>query len=277
MSRPDVIVIGAGAGGAAAAWRLTQQGLNVLIAEAGPRYEPARDYRLHTARWEIERFPYKRGAQGQHSFDVGVPLAPQWDDLHSWNAVAGRLNRSGVRVVADAGYHHLRGVGGTTLRYTGESHRLHPQSMKLRKQFGVGADWPLSYAELEPYYLMAEKLIGVAGPADAGARWRSQAYPLPAHRLCKASRRITEGARLLGMHWQANSRAALSRPYDGRPACNYCGNCGYGCPIGDKGSADVTFIRHALASGRCTIMTDTQVTHLVSNAAGPDSAVTRMP
>jgi len=268
MTRPDVIVIGAGAGGAATAWRLTQQGLNVLIVEAGPRYEPARDYKLHTARWELERFPFKSGAQGKHSFDVSVPLDPQWDDLHSWNAVAGRLNRSGERTVADAGYHHVRGVGGSTLHFTGESHRLHPESMKLHKDFGVGADWPLSYADLEPYYTEAEKLVGVAGPEGDGARWRSKPYPLSAHSLCKASRCITEAARSLGMHWQANSRAALSRPYDGRPACNYCGNCGYGCPIGDKGSADVTFIRHALASGRCTIQSDTQVTRLMSNAAG---------
>ncbi|OGV76612.1 MAG: hypothetical protein A3I83_02550 [Methylotenera sp. RIFCSPLOWO2_02_FULL_45_14] len=268
MTHPDVIIIGAGAGGAATAWRLVQQGLNVLIVEAGPRYEPARDYKLHTARWELERFPFKPAAQGQHSFDVNVPLAPQWDALHSWNAVVGRLNRSGERIVADAGYHHVRGVGGSTLHYSGESHRLHPQSMQLRKQFGVGADWPLSYADLEPYYQIAEKLVGVAGSADAGARWRSEPYPLPAHPLCKASRCISDAARSLGMHWQANSRAALSQPYDNRPACNYCGNCSYGCPIGDKGSADVTFIRHALASGHCTIMSDTQVTRLVSNSAG---------
>ncbi len=70
------------------------------------------------------------------------------------------------------------------------------------------------------------------------------------------------------MHWQANSRAALSQPYDGRPSCNYCSNCGYGCPIGDKGSADVTFIRHALATGLCTILTDTPVTRLVSKVSG---------
>lgn len=268
MSRPDVIIIGAGAGGAASAWRLTQQGLNVLIVEAGPRYEPARDYRLHTPRWEIERFPFRPGAQGKYSFDVGAPLDPKWDDLHSWNAVAGRLNRSGERVVADSGYHHVRGVGGSTLHYTGESQRLHPKAMKLRTLFGVGADWPISYAELEPYYLIAENLVGVAGPAEVGARWRSAPYPLPAHPICKASRRLVKSGQTLGMHWQANSRAALSQAYDGRPACNYCGNCSSGCPIGDKGSADVTFIRHALATGRCKIMSGTQVTRLRSHASG---------
>ena len=268
MSRPDAIIIGAGAGGAAMAWRLTQHKLNVLLIEAGPRYEPSKDYLLNMPRWELERFPFKPNAQGRHSFDVNVPLAPQWDHLHSWNAVAGRLNRSGQRTVADAGYHHVRGVGGSTLHYTGESHRLHPESMKLFSQFGVGADWPVSYADLEPYYVQAEKLVGVAGPLDTGVRWRSELYPLPAHPLCMASQCITDAAHTLGMQWIANSRAALSKPYDDRPSCNYCGNCGYGCPIGDKGSADVTFIRHALASGHCTILTDTSVTRIISNSTG---------
>ena len=268
MLHPDVIVIGAGAGGAAMAWRLTQHKLKVLVIDAGPRYEPAQDYRLHTARWELDRFPFKSGSQGKYGFDVNSPLDPQWDNLHSWNAVAGRLNRSGVRIVADAGYHHVRGIGGSTLHYTGESHRLNPLAMKLHSQFGSGADWPLTYADLEPYYVIAEKLIGVAGPIEGNGRWRSEPYPLPAHPLCKASRCISDAGRTIGMHWQANSRAALSQPYDGRPSCNYCGNCGYGCPIGDKGSADVTFIRHALATGLCTILTDTPVTRLVSNASG---------
>jgi choline dehydrogenase-like flavoprotein len=66
MSRPDAIIIGAGAGGAAMAWRLTQHKLNVLLIEAGPRYEPSKDYRLNMPRWELERFPFKPNAQGRH-------------------------------------------------------------------------------------------------------------------------------------------------------------------------------------------------------------------
>jgi choline dehydrogenase-like flavoprotein len=70
------------------------------------------------------------------------------------------------------------------------------------------------------------------------------------------------------MHWQPNSRAALSVAYDGRPACNYCGNCNRGCPIGDKGSADVTFIRKALASGRLTIKPNCPVVRIRAAANG---------
>jgi choline dehydrogenase-like flavoprotein len=72
------------------------------------------------------------------------------------------------------GYHHVRGVGGTTLHFNGEAHRLHPRAMKMHSAFGVAADWPLEYGELEPYYSLAEKVIGVAGPAGDKQRPRSE-------------------------------------------------------------------------------------------------------
>jgi choline dehydrogenase-like flavoprotein len=130
--------------------------------------------------------------------------------------------------------------------------------MRLQSEFGVGADWPLAYTELEPYYSVAEALVGVAGPSETGARWRSAPYPLPPHRLCRASERLVAAGRTLGQAWRENPRAALSRAYDGRPPCNYCANCSRGCPLGDKGSADVSFVRHAERSG-CTVRENARV------------------
>jgi choline dehydrogenase-like flavoprotein len=64
---------------------------------------------------------------------------------------------------------------------------------------------------------------------------------------------LGEAASSLGLRWEANPRAALSLPYDGRPPCNYCGGCSRGCPRRDKGSVDQTYIRHALQTGRCEV------------------------
>jgi choline dehydrogenase-like flavoprotein len=75
------------------------------------------------------------------------------------------------------------------------------------------------------------------------------------------------------MHWQPNSRAALSQPYDGRPACNYCGNCSRGCPLGDKGSADVSFIRKGEATGRLTVRPDSPVVRIHAAKGGRIEAV----
>lgn len=260
----DVVIIGSGAGGGTMAYALSRRKWRVLVLEAGPRFDPSKDYKLHTEGWEKQHFPHKSGSEGRQTFAELQPLDPELSDLCSWNSVDGRLNKKTRRMPFK--YHHVRGVGGSTLAFTGESHRMHPESMQMGSRFGVAADWPLTYETLEPYYCEAERLVGVAGPDDPGARWRSEPYPLPAHGLGYASQRIARGAETLGMQWGANARAALSEVYDGRPHCNYCSNCNRGCPRTDKGSVDVTFLRKAEASGTCTIRTGVTVTRIEAGA-----------
>src|SRR5262249_20993577 len=110
-----------------------------------------------------------------------------------------------------------------------------------------------------------------AGQKSQGARWRAQKFPLPPHPLSYAAQTLGKGAKALGLDWQANSRAALSQAWNGRPPCNYCGACNNGCPRADKGSADVTFIGAALATGRCTVRPDSPVIRM---EAGRDDRVT---
>ena len=262
----DAVVVGAGAGGAAAAWRMTRRGWKVLLIDAGPAFDPDRDYGLDRNDWERERFRHKPGSQGQVTFAPMQPLDPQLADLRSWSLAQGRTNRGERRVASGIGYHHVRGIGGSTLHFVGEAHRMHPAAMKMKSRFGVAADWPVSYDELEPLYVEVERFLGVAGPADAGERRRSAPYPLAAHPLSRASRRLARGAAALGIGWQANPRAALSAAYDGRPSCNYCGGCTHGCPRRDKGSADVTFIAKARASGRCEIRAEHTLLRIVAGA-----------
>jgi choline dehydrogenase-like flavoprotein len=271
--RPDAVVVGSGAGGAALAWRLCQHGLRVLLLEAGPRFDPALDYAVARPDWERHLFPAPPGSRGDFSLGQLDRLDPADADLRSWSRAAGPLVREARRQPVGDAYWHVQGVGGSTLHFVGESHRLHPDAMQLRSRHGVGCDWPLTYADLEPYYTLCEELVGVAGPAQQGARWRSRPYPLPPHPLSPPARLLCEAGTRLGMHWQENSRAALSRPYDGRPACNYCANCSRGCMLGDKGSADRTFIPHALASGRLELRPGCRVVRLRTTRADRVDAV----
>lgn len=266
---PDVVIVGAGAGGAAAAWRLCEKGAHVLVLEAGPAFDPVADYRLHRDDWEQAGFPKDKAlSKGRYRYAPMQALDAEWSDLRSWNAAIGATNNTNRR--KSFGYHHVRGVGGSTLHFQGDAHRLHPDAMRMRSRFGVAADWPFDYDALEPYYEIAERIVGVAGPGTASLRRRRSEHPLPAHPTSYASRRIVATGPALGMRWEANSQAILSRPYDGRPGCNYCANCLRGCPRTDKGSADVTFVRKARETGRCTLRADSPVRRL---EVGPDGRV----
>ncbi len=261
----DVVIVGAGAGGAACAWSLASRGVRVLLLESGPWYLPQRDNRLHLPDWEQQAFPDGKDHSLPYSFAPMQTLSPEHADLRSWNhnfgpaAAATRLAQK---------YHHVRGVGGSTLHFAGEAHRLHPAAMRMASRFGVAADWPLSYAELEPYYSTAEHLVGVAGASHDAQRPRSRPYPLAPHPFSFASQHIGAGCARLGLSWTPNPLAILSAPWQGRPGCNYCGQCARGCPRADKGSADVTFIAQALASGRCTVQDGCHVTSIVAGPAG---------
>lgn len=262
MTEP-VVIIGTGAGGGAAAWMLTQKGIPVIALEAGPAFDPARDYTLNQSDWELKEFPYKTNSQSTYSFGALQALDPTWDHLRSWNVVAGRSNTGNSRQVSGTGHHHVRGVGGSTLHFTGEAHRLMPDSLTPSPTTGITA-WPVDYDTLEPWYTLAESAIGVAGPlpGEQELRWRSRTTLQPAHPFCAASR-LVQSKSGSDFNWVANTRAALSKPLDGRPDCNYCANCQMGCPRGDKGSADVTFIRQAQATGLLQLRTECQVTRLI--------------
>ena len=270
-ARFDVVVVGAGAGGAAVAYGLCLRGLTVLLLDAGPRFDPATDYPLTGADWDARAFPQKPGSTGTVTFAPGQKLTGDEPLLRSGSRGLGPAVTDGRRWME--AYHHVRGIGGSTLHFTGESHRLHPAAMQMKSRFGVAADWPIDYAGLEPYYLRAEELIGVAGPATQGARWRSREFPLPPHPLSYAARTLGRGAQALGLDWQANSRAALSLPWHGRAPCNHCGACNKGCPRGDKGSADITFVAAALATGRCTVRPDAPVVRIEEGSGDRVTAV----
>ena len=81
----DAVIVGAGAGGAAAAWRMTQRGWRVLLIDAGPAFDPDSDYGLDRSDWEKERFRHKPGSLGDTAFAPLQALDPALVDLRSWS------------------------------------------------------------------------------------------------------------------------------------------------------------------------------------------------
>jgi choline dehydrogenase-like flavoprotein len=142
------------------------------------------------------------------------------------------------------------GVGGSTLHYTAYVPRPQPDDLRLRSEFGVGQDWPLDFAELEPYLAEVEAFLGVSGPTPYP--WgpaRRSGYPLPPLPLNVPARLVAKGCAELGLRTSPAPNAALSAPYGGRPACRNRGFCQAGCTVGAKGSMDVTYIPRAVAHG----------------------------
>ena len=274
MADADVVVVGAGAGGLAAAWRLTAAGAHVVLLEAGRQYRPETDYPEDQDDFELREFPFDpvhdEEGRPRVTFGPRQEIGPEWAKYRSHNAGQGRFIEDDRRAYQE--YSHVRGVGGSTLHFQGEAHRFHPDSLRMRTLFRVGADWPIPWEELDRYYGIAERRIGVAAPSNplrpGGGDWL-----LPPHPLSYASRRLVAGFSAVGATLLPNALAILSRPFDRRPPCNYCNSCTQGCPIGDKGSADVTFLPPALATGRLELRSEVQAVEIEVDGRGRATAV----
>jgi len=231
----DVVIIGSGAGGAAVAKELTEAGVNVVVLEVGRRYHPYEDYPTDRTDFELA---------GRQVFSPENPLR----DLYT---------TGGDHPFS---YNRAKGVGGSTLKYAAMNPRLHESDFRASSDDGVGADWPITYAELEPYYCRVEYELGVSGPDGADRNPfdppRSRPFPTPPHPFNLASQAIRRGATKLGLHMVRDPLAIPSRDWNGRPACIGAGTCQMGCSISAKSSMDVTYVRKAEATGRLDLRTE---------------------
>jgi choline dehydrogenase-like flavoprotein len=235
MSTPsaDVVVVGAGACGSLVARHLAAHGFSVVVLEAGKRFDPARDLPNSEANAAKIMWTEPRVFAGR-------------------DAVAPKM---GV------------GVGGGTLPWLGVMPRFQRADFRTRSTEGVGADWPIGYDDLRPYYAKVERELGVAGECGPFAP-EPYALPMPPHRLNWAAQLLARGARARGAHPFAPPVAINSTPYDGRPACIYCGWCASGCPTGAKATALDTYLAKAEKLG--TRVVSEAFVHRVTYDVGSD-------
>ena len=147
----DVAIVGLGAAGGIAAHVLTDAGLDVVALEAGPRLS-ASDMTMDEVRNEAHQWMSEPKSRGE---------VPTW-----------RLDGSQVTEML-----MVNAVGGTSIHYHAWSLRLPPWQFEARTRaldrYGPSAipsdstltDWPIAYADLEPFYEQAEYAIGVSGTA----------------------------------------------------------------------------------------------------------------
>src|ERR671922_1615911 len=225
--RVDVLVIGAGASGAAFTWSLSQAGIKVMCLDQGGWVDP-QAYPSVLDDWELHR-------QNDFHPDPNLRRLPADYPVNNTESPIAPLM--------------YNAVGGSTIHWSAHFPRFHPADFRVRTLDGVADDWPLTYAQLEPYYDLNDRMMGVAGVTGDPAyppKSPRQTPPIP---LGKLGTTMVHGFEKLGWHWWPSDSAILTSPYDGRHACNYCGPCDLGCHRGAKASADVTYWPKALAQG----------------------------
>jgi choline dehydrogenase-like flavoprotein len=162
----------------------------------------------------------------------------------------------------------FNGVGGSALLYSAAWPRLTPSDFRVRTLDGVADDWPLTYAELAPFYDQSEIDFGVSGLAgDPAYPARENPYPMPPLPLSKIAQKAIQGLDKLGWHWWLGPNAIASQPYGRLNACARIGACTTGCPEGAKATVDITHWPDAIAHG-AQLITGARVKQITLNAEG---------
>lgn len=253
----DFVIVGSGGAGGILAKELATAGFSVVVLEQGPWLKQE-----HTRHDEF-------GSQF---------LFNTWNDFvrHPQNFQK-TPDAEPIRSNEFTGLYYGRHVGGSNSHFTANYWRMHENDFRERSLYGAHAalaDWPMTYADLEPYYTKAEWELGVSGVPGPFDPPRSKPYPLPPMPAKSGGILLARGARKLGLHPQRAPMAILSQPYDGRQPCQHCGFCmGYQCEYGSKSSAFSAMIPKAIATGRCEIRADSYVFRVELNSLGRATGV----
>ena len=214
----DVLIVGAGASGAAVAWSLAGTRMRIVCMEQGGWMNPA-DYPTNGEDWQQRALHEFHPSPNQRDCPADYPI----NDANSPIAI---LN--------------YNAVGGSTILYAAHFPRLHPSDFRVRSLDGVADDWPIDYATLESFFAENDRNVGVAGLAgDPAIPYHEP--PLPPVPLGRLGETMARGFDKLGWHWWPSDSAIATAPHNGRDKCLNLGPCGSGCAQGAKSSADVTY------------------------------------
>jgi choline dehydrogenase-like flavoprotein len=249
----DFVIIGSGAAGGILAKELSTNGFRVVVLEQGP-YLTESDF-VHDEITVLEQDLLTNHRRLQPNTFRKSPDEKAREQ----------------RVIA-----YGRCVGGSTVHFTANYWRFHEIDFVERTKIGpipgTGfTDWPITYADLEPYYTKVEWEIGISGLAGASPfdPPRSKPYPMPPLPVKSSGVIFERAARKLGWHPFPAPMAILSQPRPGRSACVNCGFCKrFGCEVGAKSSTLATVIRMAERTGRCEIRPNSYVHRIEMDSNG---------
>jgi gluconate 2-dehydrogenase alpha chain len=259
----DVILVGLGGVGGVIAPVLCEAGLTVVALEAGP-YRTQADFR-----------PDELG----HSYSCRAEMGPKF------LAEAPRWRRNEGEDTGEATFslgRMMNSVGGSVIHYGAWLRRFHPHHFqpltRIHERWGKDAlpadctlvDWPITYADLEPYFDQVERLVGVAGSDDGNPFLpRRSPFPMPPLRPFRMGEIFSRAVRGLGLHPFPVPVGLNTVPYGGRPATSYTNwNNGFGSLDGAKWHPGMTEVPRALATGNLDLRTGCRVVRILTDADG---------
>src|SRR5215216_4850975 len=236
-SDPDILIVGAGMGGSALAYALKDTGLRIHVLERGG-YLPR---------------------EAQHSSVDAVFRQKRYRSVDVWTDEKGQPFNPGI--------HYY--VGGNTKVYGATMMRLRERDFEdLEHDGGVSPAWPVTYADLEPYYTRAEIMMGTRGEtgADPTEPPHSGAYPHAPIPHDPGIANLVRGLEGRGLH---PFPLPVSIQQGGGGACVRCMTCdGFPCPYDAKGDAENRCLRPALLSGNVVLETDAKVLRILISPDG---------
>jgi len=253
----DVVVIGSGASGGWAAKRLTEAGVKVALVEAG-RAHGSGDFREHMRPFDLkyrDRAPeiIRRTRPRQKDCYACTEYNYDWfaNDLEEPYTTPDNKPFSWQG--------RMRIVGGRTNVWGRQSYRLSELDFKAASSDGYGDDWPIGYADVAPYYDIVENYVGITGMAEGAYELPDGRFLPPMAMRCSEWRLRNRVKEKFGRIVTLGRAAHLTKPMNGRAPCHYCGPCERGCATKSYFNAAFTTVADAMATGRCTLITNAMV------------------
>lgn len=259
----DAIVVGSGATGGWAAKRLSEAGLNVALLEAGRNISP-KEFTEHMPAFKLTYRNYAGAGTWRKTRPVQTQCYACTEYNYDW-FVNDLENPYSTPAGKPFTWQRLRIVGGRTLCWGRQSYRLSDLDLKAASHDGYGQDWPISYQELSPFYDIVEEYVGISGAAEGNPALPDGHFLPPMKMTCGEVHFRQSVAKNFGRTVTIGRSAIITQMHNGRAACHYCGACERGCVSYSYFSSPFTTVKDALATGKCTLITNAVVAHVEMN------------
>jgi choline dehydrogenase-like flavoprotein len=258
----DAIVVGSGISGGWAAKELTEKGLRVLLLERGKNVEHIKDYgNAMKAPWE---YPHRGGRT--RAMEEAYPVLKRDYPLNEKNLDWWASDQdSPYTEVKRFDWYRGYQVGGRSLMWGRQSYRLSDYDFEANAREGIGADWPIRYADIAPWYDYVERFAGISGSHEGLPQLPDGQFQPPMPLNC--GEELIAGR--LQQQFDGQRRiipgrvANLTQALPGRTPCQHRNACWLGCPFGSYFSTQSSTLPAAMATGRLTLQPFAIVTEVI--------------